>query len=76
MTPFEVDPTSLTDPELDQKIQELTKKYFIAHKLKKYEVLTQLGNFVNMYKEEQIKRNISKSNGAFDKDLDNLINVD
>lgn len=76
MTPFDVDPASLSDSDLDLKIQELTKKYFIAQKLKKYEVLTQLGNFVNMYKEEQIKRNIFKSKNAFDKDLDDLINVD
>jgi hypothetical protein len=76
MTPFDVNPSSLSDSELDKKVEELTKKYFIALKLKKPEVLTQLGIFVNMYKDEQIKRNISKSRNAFDKDLDNLINVD
>jgi hypothetical protein len=75
MNPF-ADPSMLKDNELEDKVQELTKKYFIAQRLGKYELLTQLGNFVNIYKEEQRKRYQKTLNKDIDKDLNTLINVD
>jgi hypothetical protein len=74
--PFQEDLTQLKDNELDQKLQEVTKKYYIAHRLGNYQLLTQLGIFVNIYKEEQSRRYNSKFKKDIDDDLNQLINVD
>jgi hypothetical protein len=74
--PFQEDLTHLKDQELDQKLQEITKKYFIAQRLGNYQLLTQLGTFVNIYKEEQSRRYREKFKKDIDGDLDQLINVD
>jgi uncharacterized secreted protein with C-terminal beta-propeller domain len=74
--PFEQNLSELKDSEIDQKIQELMKKYSIAQRLGHTEILTQLATFANIYKEEQRKRYHSNLNNDIDKDLDTLINVD
>jgi hypothetical protein len=74
--PFEKNLSEIKDSELDEKIQELTKKYMIAQRLGNTDMLTQLSTFVNMYKEEQRKRYFNNLNKDIDKDLDTLINVD
>lgn len=74
--PFQEDLTNLKDNELDQRLQEVTKKYFIAQRLGNYQLLTQLEIFVNIYKEEQSRRYQSKFKKDIDGDLDQLINVD
>ncbi len=74
--PFEQDLSELKDNELEEKVQELTKKYYLAHRLGKPELLTQISTFVTIYKEELGKRYAEKLKGQLDNDLDQLINVD
>jgi hypothetical protein len=66
----------LKDNEVEEKLLELSKKYFAAQRLGKPEMLTQIANFVTMYKQEMSKRNASKLKTQLDGDLDQLINVD
>jgi hypothetical protein len=74
--PFEGDLSQLKDSEVEEKLNELTRKYFAAARLGKPELLTQLETFVTIYKAEMSKRYLSKSQGQLDNDLDQLINVD
>lgn len=75
--PFQEDVTALTDAELDQKIQQVTRKYYQIARLGKAELLTQVQTFVTIYKDEfsrrQATRKLETNNGD---DLDQLINVD
>lgn len=73
--PLESDLGQLKDQELEDKIQELTKKYFTAHRLGKPEMLTQISTFVTIYKEEMSKRHRERMRTSLDGDLDQLINV-
>lgn len=69
----------IKDAELESKIFELTKKYFIAAKSGQGTVCNQILSLLNMYQEEQAKRqkvhmdNLQKKQN---KSLDDLINVD
>lgn len=75
--PLQEDPSQLKDPELDQKIQDVTRKFYMAQRLGNHELLTQLTTFVNIYREEQRRRLLARSAGnKLDDDLDQLINVD
>jgi hypothetical protein len=78
--PLASDLSLLKDNEVEQKLQELTKKYFQAQRLGNYELLTQLSLFVTMYKEEmamRYRRSASNANNMpGNRDLDQLINVD
>lgn len=74
--PFEGDLSKLKDSELEEKISELTKKYFVAQRLGKIELLTQISTFITIYKEELKKRLILKTKTDLDGDLGQLINVD
>jgi hypothetical protein len=76
MHPLEQDLTELKDSEIESKLLELQKKYFIAARLGNRDLLTQLAIFVNIYKEEMYKRYHNKTKQQFDGDLDQLINVD
>lgn len=76
LNPFEKNLSDLKDSDLDEQIKELSKKYYIAQKLGKIDLLTQLTTFVNIYKEEQRNRYQKNLNKDIDKDLDTLINVD
>jgi hypothetical protein len=73
--PLESDLSQLKDQELEEKVQELTKKYFVAQRLGKPELLTQLSTFVTIYKEEMSRRYRDRLNTGLDGDLDQLINV-
>jgi hypothetical protein len=73
--PFEGDISHLKDSEVEEKLHELTKKYFQAARLGKPELLTQLSTFVTIYKEELSMR-LRKNSSPVDGDLDQLINVD
>lgn len=73
--PFEGDLSQLKDNEVEAKLLELNKKYFVAARLGKPELLTQLATFVNIYKDELSKRHLAKLK-ASDSDLDQLINVE
>jgi hypothetical protein len=74
--PFEGDLSQLKDNEVEDKLNELNRKYFLAARLGNRELLTQIAIFVTIYKEEMSKRYLSKSQGQLDNDLDQLINVD
>lgn len=74
--PFSADLSQLKDSEIEEKVNELTRKYFQASRLGKPELLTQLSTFVTIYKEEMSKRLRAKTQGRIDDDLDQLINVD
>lgn len=74
--PLQEDLNLLKDHELESKIQDLTKKYYMAYKLGQPELLTQISNFLTIYKEEMSKRYLEKSKKELDGDLDQLINVD
>jgi hypothetical protein len=74
--PFQEDLSQLKDPEIDQRLQEVTKKYFIANRLGNHQLLTQLEIFVNIYKEEQRRRYHERFKKDVDGDLNQLINVD
>jgi hypothetical protein len=74
--PLEGDLSQLKDNEVEDKLNELNRKYFLAARLGNREVLTQIATFVTIYKEEMSKRYLSKSQGQLDNDLDQLINVD
>ena len=74
--PLEGDLSRLKDNEVEEKLQELTRKYFQAARMGKQEMLTQLSTFVTIYKEELSKRLVAKTQGTYDTDLNQLINVD
>jgi hypothetical protein len=73
--PFEGDLSQLKDQELEEKVQELNKKYYMAQRLGKPELLTQLSIFVTIYKDEMSKRYRDRMRTELDGDLDQLINV-
>lgn len=74
--PFQSDLSTLKDNELEDKLQEITKKYFIACQLGNNQLLTQLSTFVNIYKQEQSRRYREKLGKDIDGDITQLINVD
>jgi hypothetical protein len=74
--PLQGDLSQLKDIDLENKIQDLTKKYFAAYKLGHSQLLTQISTFITIYKDELNKRYYEKSKKELDGDLDQLINVD
>lgn len=74
--PLEKDLSELKDAEIEQQLFDLNKKYHLAYRLGKPELLTQISTFVTIYKDELNRRNALKSQGKLDTDLDQLINVD
>jgi hypothetical protein len=74
--PLQQDLTSFTDTEIENKLQELSKKYFAAQRMGSYDLLTQVSTFVTIYRQELSRRYMEKNRGALDPDLDQLINVD
>jgi hypothetical protein len=76
ITPFEQNLSELKDSEIESKVQELTKKYFMAQRLGKHNLLTQLSTFITIYKDELSRRMRERTKQEFDGDLDQLINVD
>jgi len=74
--PLEEDLSLLKDSEVELKLQELTRKYFLAARMGNAALLTQLNTFVIIYKEELAKRMLAKTQGTYDTDLNQLINVD
>jgi len=74
--PLESDLRKLKDSELEEKVQELTKKYYSACRLGYSDLLTQLSTFLTIYKEEMSRRNRENFKNSDNGDLDQLINVD
>ena len=72
-------PADLKDAELEEKINELTRKYGIAARTGMNGVMPQLALAIEMYRteltkrgQEQLKSTARKTNG----NLDDLINVE
>lgn len=77
MHPLQPDITSLTDQELENKITELTKKYFQAIRFVPG-AASQVSLLLEGYKWEQQRRIIEKQRKSLndDNDFDDLIKVD
>lgn len=77
MHPLQPDITGLTDQELENKITELTKKYFQALRIVPG-AAQQVSLMLEGYKWEQQRRTIEKSKRINDNntDFDDLIKVD
>ena len=77
MHPLQPDITSLTDQELENKITELTKKYFQALRFVPG-AANQISLMIEGFKWEQQRRLIEKSKRSRDGDatFDDLIKVD
>ena len=73
--PLETNLRDLTDTEIEEKIHELTRKYFTAQRLGMIDLLTQISTFVTIYKSEMSRRNFEKLKADQDSDLGQLINV-
>ena len=72
------DPTKLKDADLDSKITDLTKKYYIAARMGHGAVCNQIAMALDMFREEQYRRQVEATQKLAkkqDKDLDDLINV-
>lgn len=78
--PYAPDFSNMKDAEVEAKLSELTRKYFQAQRFGNQELLTQLGTFVTIYREElqnRYRKTMSSSNEQLGKtDLDQLINVE
>jgi hypothetical protein len=74
--PLQEDLSHLKEVDIENKIQDLSKKYWIAYKMGNKDLLTQVDTFIKIYKEELMKRYHERSKKEFDGDLDQLINVD
>ena len=73
--PFETDLTQFKDQDIENKLFELNKKYYIAARLGESSLLTQLSTFITIYRDELSRRYAMKTQQN-DGDLDQLINVD
>jgi len=71
-----VDTTDLSDKQLEDKIQELGKKYFMVGGV---ELKSQVALILNIYKNELQQRRMKNYEEQFEKNkekgLDNLINI-
>lgn len=72
---IDVDLSNFKDAEIEQRLQELTKKYFTAQRLGKAELLTQINDYIIMHRQELQLRSM-KNKTDIDNDLNQLINVD
>jgi len=75
MHPLSNNLSTLKDNELENKIQELTRKYFMTSN---YEVQHQITMLLDLHKEELAQRQAKMWQNQFEKrnkDLDKLINV-
>lgn len=73
--PLESDLRELKDSDLEEKVQDLTRKYYSACRLGYTDLLTQLSTFLTIYKEEMSRRNREKFKNDDNGDLGQLINV-
>ena len=75
MHPLSDNLSTLKDNELENKIQELTRKYFMTSN---YEVQRQITMLLDLHKQELAQRQAKMWQNQFEKrnkDLDKLINV-
>ena len=77
--PLLEDPSHLKDSELEEKINELGRKYTIACRLGMGQVIDQLLISIEMYRNELTRRNqesLKKAAGKTKGNLDDLINIE
>lgn len=75
MNPLVDDLSKLKDTEIENRIQDLSKKYFQTHNLN---LQHQIASFLDLYRAELENRRARLWQEQYqkrDKDLDNLINV-
>lgn len=74
--PLEQDLSTLKDSEVEDKLRELTRKYYQAQRLGNPALLTQLSTFVTIYRNELSQRQLRSMNSNLPNDeLGQLINV-
>lgn len=76
--PLLEDISKIKDKELELRILDLTRKYHIAASLGQGQICQQLVLALDMFKEEQLKRQQVSIQSAIkkqDKDFDDLINI-
>lgn len=76
MHPLAEDMSKLKDADLENKIQDLSRKYFMTHNIG---VQMQMAALLTQYKEElsnRRRRELERMMNNRDKGLDKLINVD
>jgi hypothetical protein len=76
--PLLPDPSDLKDNDIENKIQDLTRKYYIAARSGQGGVCQQIITALDMYKYELSRRQAEATKNLMkkqDKDLDDLINV-
>ncbi len=73
--PLVSDLTEFKDQEIENKLIELNKKYYVAARLGSQDLLTQLSTVITIYRDELAMRHARKLKNA-DGDLGQLINVD
>jgi hypothetical protein len=73
--PFSGNVEELTDQELQDKLEDVTRKWYAAHRFGNPNMLTQLETFVTIYRDETTRRSIILK-AQQENDLDQLINVD
>jgi len=66
----------MTDPQLDQKITELTRKYIIAQGLGNGHLQTQILVALNTYRDELIARTYKKQSARKEGDPDPFASLD
>ena len=72
-------PTALKDAELESKILDLSKKYFMAARMGQGGACQQINMALDVYKEEQSRRQQESMQALMKKQnrgLDDLINLD
>lgn len=76
--PLLPDLSKLKNEEIDLKINELMKKYFIAAKCGQGTVCNQISVILEYYKQEQLKRFEAATKKSYqnNKNFDDFINVD
>lgn len=73
--PFSDDLSDLTLPQLEQRVAELSRKYFATHNP---QLQSQISTFIDIYKQEiqiKIAKEKARQQENGDSGLDNLINV-
>lgn len=70
--PHHAELSELTTPQIETKLNELSKKYFMT---RNPEVQTQMAMILDGYRQELQKRYRKEMAENQDKDLDNLINI-
>lgn len=77
--PLVDDPRKIKDQDLENKIQELSKKYHIAARMGQGGICNQILTTLEMYKSELQRRQMENMQSLVkkqNKDLDDLINVE